>query len=163
AQWQLPPFGIECADASPAHLRSHVALEQLTEHDPVHRMWHVELPLHEALPLAPRVSAQVEFPVQSRLQELPQLPAQSVWLLQDTEQLPASAPQIAGVMSQLVPELQVHVDPLQLGALADESELQAATTTRATLRKRSIHLAVRVRMVALRLPPRCTVRASRNT
>jgi hypothetical protein len=35
---QAPPFGIACAAVSPAHVRSHVALVQLTEQDPVQVM-----------------------------------------------------------------------------------------------------------------------------
>ena len=38
SQGQLPPFGIEWADESPAQRRSHVALLQLTEQDPVQVM-----------------------------------------------------------------------------------------------------------------------------
>jgi len=37
-QGQLPPFGIACAEESPGHRRSQVALVQLTEQDPVQVM-----------------------------------------------------------------------------------------------------------------------------
>ena len=53
-----------------------MALEQLTEHEPVHVTWQVELPLHETLLLAPTVVVHSEFPVQSTLQESRQAPAQ---------------------------------------------------------------------------------------
>ena len=77
-QGQLPPAGISCAAASPAQRRSQVALEQLTEHWPVHVMWHVEPPLQETLALAPTVAVQVELRVQSMLHESRHVPAQLV-------------------------------------------------------------------------------------
>lgn len=43
------------------HLRSHVLpVEQLTEQDPVHVMWHVELPVQLTLPLGPSVTVSVD-------------------------------------------------------------------------------------------------------
>ena len=77
-QGQLPPVGIKCAAESPAHFRSQVALEQLTEQQPVQVMWQVELPLHETLPLAPTVAVHVELPVQSTLQESRHAPLHTV-------------------------------------------------------------------------------------
>jgi hypothetical protein len=71
-------LGIDLPVVSPAQRRSQVALEQLTEHEFVQVMWQVELPPHEALPLGPSVAVQVEFPVQSRLQDLPHAPTHSV-------------------------------------------------------------------------------------
>jgi len=41
-------------------------------------IWQVEFPLHDMLALAPTVVVQVEFPVQSTLQEFTQVPAQLV-------------------------------------------------------------------------------------
>jgi len=93
-----------------------VALLQLTEHEPVHVMWQVELPPHEALPLAPRVVVQVELPVQLRLHDSPQEPTQLVWLEHEIEQLPAEPPQVSAAKEQLDPELQVQLAPLQVGA-----------------------------------------------
>lgn len=77
-QGQLPPFGMECEDESPAQRRSQVPLLQLTEQEPVQVMWQVEFPLHETLALAPTVAVQVEFPVQSILHEARHDPAQLV-------------------------------------------------------------------------------------
>ena len=64
--------------ASPAHLRSHVALEQLTEQDPVQVMWQMALPLHVTLPLGPRVVVQVELLAQFKLHESAHAPEQVV-------------------------------------------------------------------------------------
>ena len=77
-QVQLPPFGIEWAAESPAQRRSHVALVQLTEHEPVQVMWQVEFPLHETLALLPTVAVHTELPVQSTLHESRHIPAQLV-------------------------------------------------------------------------------------
>jgi hypothetical protein len=115
-QGQLPPFGIECAAESPAQRRSHVALLQLTEQEPVQVMWQVEFPLQDTLPLAPTVAVHVELPVQSTLHESWHDPAQLVWFEQPSEQLPPSPPQVFAVNAQLVPELHVHDAPEQVGA-----------------------------------------------
>jgi len=59
----------------PGHLRSHVdPEEQLTEHVPVQAMWHVELPVHDTLPLGPSVIAQLELAAQLTLHESAQVP-----------------------------------------------------------------------------------------
>lgn len=88
---------------------------QLTEHEPVQVMWQVELPLHETLPLAPSVVVQTELSVQLRLHESRQAPAQLVWFAQESEQLPASPPQVPAVKAQLIPELHEQVAPVQAG------------------------------------------------
>lgn len=59
-------------------MRSQVALVQLTEHEPVQVMRHVELPLHDTLPLGPTVVVQVELPAQFRLHESRHTPEQVV-------------------------------------------------------------------------------------
>ena len=51
---------------------------QLTEQEPVHVMWQVELPLQDTLPLAPTVAVHVELPVQSTLHESRHEPVQLV-------------------------------------------------------------------------------------
>ena len=95
--------------ASPAQRKSQVAPLQLTEHEPVQVMWQVELPLHETLPLAPSVVVQTELSVQLRLHESRQEPAQLVWFAQESEQLPASPPQVPALKAQLIPELHEQV------------------------------------------------------
>jgi hypothetical protein len=127
---QLPPFGIACAFESPAHKRSHVALVQLTEQEPVQVMWHVELPLHETLPLGPTVVVHVEFPVHARLQELPHDPLQLVWFSHASVQLPPSPPHIAALNPQVIPELHEHVAPVQTGAGAEAEPPHAINATR---------------------------------
>jgi len=107
--------------ASPAQRRSQVALVQLTEQLPVQVTWQIELPLQDTLPLAPTVGAQVEFPVQSTLQDSRQLPLQLVWFEQVRLQLPASdPPQVAAEKAQLPPELHEQLAPLQVGAGVEE-------------------------------------------
>jgi hypothetical protein len=71
-----------------------VALVQLTEQEPVHVMWQVELPAHETLPLAPKVAVQVELPVQLKLHDSEHEPTQLVWFAHESEQLPTPAPQV---------------------------------------------------------------------
>ena len=63
---------------SPAHLRSQVALEQLTEQDPVQVIWQVALPLHVTLPLGPTVVVHVELLAQFRLHDSVHAPEHSV-------------------------------------------------------------------------------------
>jgi hypothetical protein len=113
---------------SPAHLRSQVALEQLTEHEPVHVMWQVALPLHVTLPLGPRVVVQVELLAQLRLHESAHAPEQSVWFSHESEQLPAPPPQVPALNAQLIPELQVQLAPEQTGGGAEEDPPQAPRT-----------------------------------
>jgi hypothetical protein len=126
------------ADASPAQRRSQVALEQLTEHDPVQVMWQVELPLHEALLLGPMVAVQVELPVQLRLHDLPHEPAHSVWAEQDREQLPEFPPQISSLKEHCAPELQAQLAPPHTGGGAAEEpphdDSKHATTTMTRVR-----------------------------
>ena len=55
---QFPPSGIDRDDDSPEHRSVHVASEQLTEQEPVHRMSHTDPPLQATLPLAPTDSEQ---------------------------------------------------------------------------------------------------------
>lgn len=125
---QPPPFGIDLAELSPAHLRSQVALEQLTEQEPVQVMWQVALPLHVTLPLGPTVVVQVELLAQFRLHESVHAPEQVVWFSQEREQLPASPPQSPAVNAQLIPELQLQLAPLQTGGGAEEDPPQAQRT-----------------------------------
>jgi hypothetical protein len=103
-----------------------VALVQLTEQEPVQVMWHVELPLHDTLPLGPTVVVHVEFPVQFRLQESRHSPAHDVWFSHESEQLPASPPQVAPLNEQFIPELQVQLAPVQTGAGTEEEDPQPA-------------------------------------
>jgi hypothetical protein len=116
---------MDWAEESPEHLRSQVALVQLTEHDPVQITWQVELPLHDTLPLGPTVVVQVEFPLQLKLQESKHAPLQVVWFSQESEQLPASPPQSPALNAQLVPELQVQLAPVQTGGGAEDDPPQA--------------------------------------
>jgi hypothetical protein len=117
-----------CAAASPEQRRSHVAAVQLTEQEPVHVMWQVELPLHETLALFPTVAVQVELPVQSTLHESRHCPEQSVWFEQASVQLPASPPQVFVVNVQLIPELHEQDAPAQVaGAAGGELDPQALT------------------------------------
>lgn len=140
-QGQLPPFEIECADESPAQRRSQVALVQLTEQEPVQVMWQVEFPLQDTLALAPTVAVQVELPVQSTLHELRHDPAQLVWFEHPSEQLPASPPHEFAVNAQLVPELQVHEAPEQVGAgaLVELPQAPSMVTTTTARRIRMGH------------------------
>jgi hypothetical protein len=141
---QFPPFGIDLDVESPAHLRSQVALEQLTEQDPVHVMWQVALPLHVTLPLGPTVVVQVELLAQFRLHESVHAPEQVVWFSQDSEQLPASPPQVPALNAQLIPELQVQLAPVQTGGGAEEDPPQAQRTR--------MQMASRLRMQHFRPP-----------
>ena len=62
---------------SPAHFRRHVAVSaQLIEQPCGQVTSHIDPALHEVLPLAPSVTAQVAFSPQSMLHESPQVPAQ---------------------------------------------------------------------------------------
>jgi hypothetical protein len=106
-----------------------VALLQLTEQEPVQVMWQVELPLQLTLPLGPTVVVQVELLAQFRLHESVHAPEQAVWFSQESEQLPASPPQIAALKSQLIPELHVQLAPVQAGGGAEEDPPQAERTT----------------------------------
>jgi hypothetical protein len=124
-QGQLPPLAMSWGAVSPAQRRSHAALVQLTEQEPVQVMWQVELPLHETLPLAPTVAVQVELPVQLRLHDSAHAPAQLVWFEHESEQLPAPAPQDWAVKPQLAPELQVQLAPVQVGGGAGLEPPQA--------------------------------------
>jgi hypothetical protein len=51
---------------------------QLTEHEPVQVMWHVEFPPHDTLALLPTVAVHSELPVQSTLHESRHTPEQLV-------------------------------------------------------------------------------------
>lgn len=106
---------------------------QLSEHDPVHVMWQVELPLQVTLELAPTVAVQVELPVQSTLQESRHAPEQFVWFEQAREQLPASPPQLFDVNAQLVPELHEHDAPEHVGGGVDDELPQAARAVAVTM------------------------------
>jgi len=97
-------------------------------------IWQVELPLHETLPLAPTVVVQTELPVQLRLHESRQEPAQFVWFEQESEQLPASPPQLPALKAQLVPELQEQVAPLQAGGGVELDPPQAPSRSRPSKR-----------------------------
>jgi hypothetical protein len=99
-------------------------------------MWQVEFPLQDTLPLAPTVAVQVEFPVQSTLHESRHAPAQVVWFEHPSEQLPASPPHVFAVNAQLVPELQVHEAPEQVGAGALVELPQAPSKVNITMAKR---------------------------
>ena len=125
--------------ASPAHLRSHVALVQLTEHEPVQVMWQVALPLHVMLPLGPTVVVHVELLAQFKLHESVHAPEHAVWFSQEREQLPASPPQVPALNAQLVPELQVQLAPVQTGAGAEEDPQAQRTRTQKASRLRMRH------------------------
>jgi len=85
---QCPPCGMDLGAVSFGHLRSHVdPVEQLTEQEAEQVMCHVELPVQEMLPLAPTVTLHVDPDAQFRLHESPQLPEQTLWSVQSSEQL----------------------------------------------------------------------------
>jgi hypothetical protein len=74
---QLPPFGIERAVVSFAHMRSQVLpVEHDTEHEAVHVMWQVEFPVHDTLPLAPSVAVRSDPDVVLMLHDWLHEPAQ---------------------------------------------------------------------------------------
>jgi hypothetical protein len=52
--------------------------EQLTEHEPVHVMLHVEFPVQDTLALGPTESVQFDPDAQFTLQESAQLPLQTL-------------------------------------------------------------------------------------
>jgi hypothetical protein len=112
---------------------------QLTEHDPVQVTWQMELPLHDTLPLAPTVVVHLELPVQSRLQEARQEPAQVVWFEHEREQLPASPPQLSALNAQLLPELHEQLDSLQVG---DGVEVDPQAPTSKTRTASSVRMPV---------------------
>lgn len=165
AYGQFPPFGIGWADVSLAHRRSQVALVQLTEQEPVQVMWQVELPLQDTLPLGPTVVVHVEFPVQARLHESRHSPEHVVWFSHESEQLPASPPQVPALKAQLVPELQEQVAPLHVGGGAELDPPQAprtATTTMAS-RVRIRHLNAHSRSLGMSQLTQRRARNSRGT
>ncbi len=102
-------------DESLGHCSSHVdPLSHVSEHEPVHVMWHVEPPLQSMLPLGPSVIEHVDVPAHLRLHEEPHAPVQSVLFSQSRVQL--LGPQLLLVMSHVLPDGHVHVEPVQLGA-----------------------------------------------
>ena len=73
---QLPPPVMVLNVLSPAHFRRQAAVSaQLTEQLLGQVTSHFDPALHEVLPLAPSVTAQVAFSPQSMLHESPQVPA----------------------------------------------------------------------------------------
>ena len=124
------------AEESPAHLRSQVALEQLTEQEPVQVMWQVALPLQLILPLGPTVVVHVELLAQFRLHESVHAPEQTVWFSQDSEQLPASPPQVPALNAQLIAELQVQLAPVHTGGGAEEEDPPQAHRNRTQMANR---------------------------
>lgn len=109
-----PPSGIDFACVSPLQVRSQIAPpEQLTEHEPVHVMWHVEPPAQVTLPLLPTVTVHVDWLLQSRLHDSPQVPLHSVWSAHLSEQLSFS--QALPPRSHDVPALHTQLDPVQSG------------------------------------------------
>lgn len=83
-------------------------------------MWHLELPLHETLPLGPTVAVHSELPVQLRLHDFEHEPTQVVWFAHESEQLPSAAPQICSLKPQLVPDVQEQLAPEHVGGGALE-------------------------------------------
>jgi hypothetical protein len=67
--------------------RQAASLAQLNEQSPTQVTSHVEPSLHEMLPLAPNVIAQVAPWPHSTLQDLPQLPWHVAWAAQSNVQL----------------------------------------------------------------------------
>lgn len=116
--------------APPAHVRSQVEPEQLTEQEPVQVTWQVELlphetlpeeptvtvhsaSSHEMLPLSPVVSSQLEPPLHSALQEPVHAPWHWFASRHRNEQLPPSGSQPWPSHWQEPWASQVHDDPLQ--------------------------------------------------
>lgn len=98
-------------------------------------MWQMALPLHVTLPLGPSVVVQVELLAQFKLHESVHAPEQVVWFSQESEQLPAAAPQLPALNSQLIPELQVQLAPEQTGGGADDDPPQAQRNNIQTARR----------------------------
>jgi hypothetical protein len=81
---------------------------QLTEHCDLQMMWHVEPPEQSTLPLWSTVMSHVDVPVHLRLHDDPHSPVQTVVFSQSSVQL---APQLPVVMSHVVFDGHVHVEP----------------------------------------------------
>lgn len=133
-------MGMACGAASPMHRRSQVVpVEQLTEHEAVHVMWHVELPVQLTLALGPTVAVRVDCAETLMLHDSAQSPEHVVWLEQSSVQLPAVPPQAVCENVQAPPELQLQVAPVHAAAAAstgpevespqEASTMQAAATS----------------------------------
>jgi hypothetical protein len=89
---------------------------QLTEQPATQVTLHVDPALHEMLPLAPSVIAQVAWSPQSTLHESPHAPAQFDCIAHASVQLP---PQVCVVTSQLAPAAQAQLAPVHAGGLLE--------------------------------------------
>jgi len=85
--------------------------------------------LQLTLPPGPTVVVHVELPVHSMLHDAPHAPSHAVWAVQLIEQAPPSPPHVEALKAQLVPELQVQVAPLQVGADVAEPPHAPSTAT----------------------------------
>jgi hypothetical protein len=90
-------------------------------------MWQVAPLVQFTLPLWPTVTVQVEPLLQASEQDCPQLPMQLFWSVQVAEQLPPLQP--PWDRSQLAPEGQTQLVPVQDGACADPQPLIARRET----------------------------------
>jgi hypothetical protein len=99
-----------------AHFNLHAvaSLAQLTEQEPVHSTVQLAPDSHVTLPLSPTVTSQLEWLPHTMLHECPHVPVQVLWEAHSSEQLGA-VPQALEVKSQLAPEAQLQLEPLQLG------------------------------------------------
>ena len=125
---------------SAAHLSWQVAPSaQLIEQPPTHETLQVEPALHEMLPLAPNVIAQLACSPQSTLHESPQAPSQVDCALQASVQL---APQVCVVTLQVPLAGQAQVVPVHAGGLVDTPPQPSAQIANnvSEARKRAIQI-----------------------
>jgi hypothetical protein len=117
-----PPDGIGCELVSPAHFRSHIeSAVQLTEQLPVQVTWQVDPLAQFTLPLGPTVTVQVDVLEQLMLQDSAQLPVQTFWSMQASEQLPM--PQLLSLKPQDSPFGHVQLVPVQEGTGSPPSDV----------------------------------------
>lgn len=111
---------------------------QDTLHSPVQvTLQSAPLP-HETLPLSPTVTSQLESIAQEMLHESPQLPWHTLPSRQASEQL--SAPQLLWVKSQLVPEGQVQLAPVQVTGCASPQPAAIARMARIGIVRRIVRM-----------------------
>ena len=113
---------------SPAHCSWQVAPSaQLTEQPATQVTLQVAPALHEMLPLAPSVIAQLAWSPQSTLHESPHAPAHIDCMAHASVQLP---PQVCVVTSQHVPARQAQLLPVHAGGLLDTPPHASAPSER---------------------------------
>lgn len=84
-----------------------------SEHEPVQRTVHVDIPAQSTLPLSPTVTSQSEPPLQLMLHELPQAPVHVLSFVHASVQLSPLHPE--SPISHAAPGSHAHEAPVQVG------------------------------------------------